>query len=313
MTSPATRKAITKAATGATARRVGEMLARGTSSSRMADALPLPGPEHFEPNTGAGPLRGPSRGAEPAVMDYGDPVGHLEQFVEILADDENRAAGPRKVDQRLPDQAGRAGVDAPGRLIDDHELLEIAPGELAGLRVLFRGTNVESLDNGGREPAGLSERDESRPRDLPVGVMRNQGVLAKTMVRSSRMAQALLRHEGRPEAPARVDAGRGARPARDREEVRAASGPLAGESREQFRLPVARNPCDSDHLSGMDRELDIGERFSVQAGREHGQSLDLQNFAPLLLGRAGPHVPDLCSDHQRGDLARTPLSRIQGR
>src|SRR5215204_367889 len=222
MTSPATKKAITKAATGATARRVGEMLARGTSSSRMADALPLPGPEHFEPDTGAGPLRGPSRGAEPAVMDHGDPVGHLEQFVEILADAENRAA--------------------------DHELLEIAPGELAGLRVLFRSTNVESLDDGGREPAGLSERDESRPRDLPVGVMRNQGVLAQPMVRSSRMAQALLRHEGRPEAPARVDAGRGARPARDREEVRAASGPLAGESREQFRLPVARNPCDSDHL-----------------------------------------------------------------
>src|SRR5688572_21168931 len=48
-------------------------------------------------------------------------VGDLKNLVEVLADHQHGGAGLCEVDQRLADRAGCAGVDAPGRLVDDED------------------------------------------------------------------------------------------------------------------------------------------------------------------------------------------------
>ena len=56
------------------------------------------------------------------VVDDGHPVGDLEQLVEVLADHHDGAALAGEVDESLADEARRARIDAPGRLVDDEEL-----------------------------------------------------------------------------------------------------------------------------------------------------------------------------------------------
>src|SRR3954463_4152465 len=119
ITPPAMRKATRKAATGATTRAMRDTSARGASSSRMralaGDA------HHLEPDLVARPRCRRPRRAELAGADDRDAVGDLEELVEILADDEDPGALDGKIDQRLPDEPRRAGVDPPGRLIDDED------------------------------------------------------------------------------------------------------------------------------------------------------------------------------------------------
>src|SRR5262249_10334992 len=58
---------------------------------------------------------------QPPFRDHGDVGGHLEYLIEILADDQNGRSGAGKIDERLADAARRAGIDAPGRLVDDKD------------------------------------------------------------------------------------------------------------------------------------------------------------------------------------------------
>src|SRR3954453_22573843 len=145
ITPPAMRKATRKAATGATTRAMRDTSARGASSSRMralaGDA------HHLEPNLVARPRCSRPRRAELAAADHRDAVGDLEQLVEVLADDEDARALDGEIDQRLADEPSRAGIDPPGRLIDDEdggaaddlaaddEFLQVAARELPGLRI----------------------------------------------------------------------------------------------------------------------------------------------------------------------------------
>src|SRR3954466_10887796 len=145
ITPPAIRKATRKAATGATTRAMRDASARGASSSRMralaGDA------HHLEPDLVARPRCRRPRRPELAAADPRDAVGDLAPLVEIPADDDDPGALDRKIDQRLPDEPRRAGIDAPGRLIDDEdgraaddlaaddEFLQVAARELAGLRI----------------------------------------------------------------------------------------------------------------------------------------------------------------------------------
>ena len=74
-------------------------------------------------------------------------VGNLEHLVEVLADHQHRRAAARQFDQRLADAGGSAGVDAPGRLVDDQhaglavelaaddEFLQIAARQRRGLGI----------------------------------------------------------------------------------------------------------------------------------------------------------------------------------
>src|SRR5436190_12378522 len=63
-----------------------------------------------------------------AARDDGNAVGDLENLVEILADHQYGGALPRQIDDRLAHRRQGAGIDAPGRLVDD---------ENAGLAVEF--------------------------------------------------------------------------------------------------------------------------------------------------------------------------------
>src|SRR6478736_7718461 len=57
-----------------------------------------------------------------AARDDDEPVADLEQLVELLADDEDRAAGVAQREQLAADLRRRADVDAPGRLRDAEQL-----------------------------------------------------------------------------------------------------------------------------------------------------------------------------------------------
>src|SRR5579872_4284439 len=97
-----------------------------------------PGPAHEQPEPLAGRFGRFQGRRERAMEHHGDAVGDLLQFVQVLADDQNRAAAPGEIDQRLADDRSGAGIDAPGRLTDhqnagiaqdfaaDHEFLQIA-------------------------------------------------------------------------------------------------------------------------------------------------------------------------------------------
>src|SRR4028119_422419 len=159
ITKPAMRKAVTKAATGASARMTGETTVRGVSSNRSDAACRVDDAQHLQAHGLPGPFPdGPER-AQAAVVDDRHPVGQLEKLVQVLADHHDGAALAGKIDQGLADQARRARIDAPGGLIhddepgppddlaSDDELLEVAAGELARGRVALRRAHVEALDD----------------------------------------------------------------------------------------------------------------------------------------------------------------------
>src|SRR5215475_3271934 len=87
------------------------------------------------------------RRREAAVEHHRDAVGDLDEFIEILAGDENGGAPGCKIKQRLADDCGGAGINAPGRLVHhqhggvsqdltaDDEFLQIAAGQTRGFRV----------------------------------------------------------------------------------------------------------------------------------------------------------------------------------
>ena len=97
MTKPAIRKAVTKAATGASARADARHLgARRRSSNRMIGLTRFAAtPDHFEPDRFLRPFGDRLRaGSSSPLMDDRHAVGDLEQLVEILADRRRRRCPP---------------------------------------------------------------------------------------------------------------------------------------------------------------------------------------------------------------------------
>ena len=92
-------------------------------------------------------------------MHHRDGVRDFEQFVEVLADDQNGRTAARQFDERLPDPGRRSRIDAPGRLVDDHdrwasvelsaddEFLKVAPGQGRGFRIPFAFSHVHGFDD----------------------------------------------------------------------------------------------------------------------------------------------------------------------
>src|SRR6202023_1949853 len=102
---------------GETSAIVVDRSARCSSTSCMPRLLLLEAAAaHQEAEFFARCLRSGQRIGEMAVKHHGDAVGDLREFVEVLAGDEHRGARGRKIDQRLSDDSGGAGIDAPGRL-----------------------------------------------------------------------------------------------------------------------------------------------------------------------------------------------------
>ena len=104
-------------------------------------------------------LRGRHAGRHAALRDHDQPVADLEQLVELLADDQQRAARVAQLEQLAADQRRRADVDAPGRLADDQqlrvgvdlapddELLQVAARQALGRRAGAAGLDVEAVDD----------------------------------------------------------------------------------------------------------------------------------------------------------------------
>ena len=66
------------------------------------------------------------RGRKPAAVQHRHPVAKAQDFIEILADDEDGAAVLLQIPQRLVDRGSRPGVDPPCGLggQEDHGVLE---------------------------------------------------------------------------------------------------------------------------------------------------------------------------------------------
>ena len=195
-----------------------------------------------------------------------DPVGDLEQLVEILADHQHRGAAAGEIDQRLPDggggqastpQVGWLTTSTPGSAQDlaaDHELLQVAAGQRAGGRV---GPGLAHVEGARSRPRRAPARRRGAGRRSGAsragGVAREHDVLRQAEGRGGGMAVALLRHEGGAAPPPRVDAEAPDGDAVDAGPCRArgASG-LAGQGGEQLRLPVAGDAGDADDLAAAD-------------------------------------------------------------
>ena len=92
-----------------------------------------------------------------AVKHHRDAVGDLGKFVEVLADHQHGGAAAGKIEQRLADDGGGAGIDAPGRLADhqhagfaqdfaaDDEFLQIAAGQADRFRIALGLAHVEGF------------------------------------------------------------------------------------------------------------------------------------------------------------------------
>ena len=126
---------------------------RRAASAQAACAASATGDaHHLEPDLVARPFDAVGRaGLELAGVDDRDAVGDLEKLVEILADDEDRAALAGEIDQRLPDESRGAGIDAPGRLVDDEE--RRARGSSRGRRRISAGCRPRACGPADRAPA----------------------------------------------------------------------------------------------------------------------------------------------------------------
>ena len=239
------------------------------------------------------------------------------------------AALAGEIDQRLPDEPRGAGIDAPGRLVDDEDagrrmisrpttnFCRLPPESLRGLRIALRPCARRSSATIARGQAPRRVRAATKPRaaDLAGRVMGEERVLAQAMGRRRRMAEPLLGHEGGAEPPARVDA-----VAPDRRGRRCATAPaarretLAGERREQLALAVAGDAGDADDLARPDRQVDLLQGHAVRIAGGQRQAAHRERLAAGgVRAHAAADLADLAADHQGRDGAGARLARVERR
>src|ERR1700728_4353421 len=110
------------AISGETSAMVFDRSARFSSTSCMRRFLLFQAAStHQQAELLAAGIRGRHRLREPAMKHHRDPVGDFGELIEVLAGHEHRGAASGEVEQGLPDDCGRARVDAPGRLADDKD------------------------------------------------------------------------------------------------------------------------------------------------------------------------------------------------
>src|SRR3569833_2214887 len=126
----------TSAITGDSRARADDRSGRRINS--MRNPAPVSDTRHHQPDLVPRDGMRVARRRQAAVRDHRRPVGNLEDLIEILADHEYSRAGPRQIDQRLPNGRRGPGIHAPGRLAHNqytrlpvylapnHELLQIA-------------------------------------------------------------------------------------------------------------------------------------------------------------------------------------------
>src|SRR6185369_13372200 len=140
-----------------------------------------------------------------AARDDEQPVADLEQLVELLADDEHRAAGVAQREQFAPDLCRGADVDTPGRLRNDEELglcvdlaaddelLQVAAREALRRRARAAGLDVEALDE--RSGERLDVADAQPPARADRARARQERVLRERERRHRAATEPLLGNE----------------------------------------------------------------------------------------------------------------------
>src|ERR1700730_15333263 len=110
------------AISGETSAIVFDRSARFSSTSCMRRFLLVqPAAAHQQAKLLPAGLRGLERLRKMAMKHHRDPVGDLGELVEVLTGNEHGCARGGEIEQRLTDNGGCAGVDAPRRLAGDED------------------------------------------------------------------------------------------------------------------------------------------------------------------------------------------------
>jgi hypothetical protein len=221
------------------------------------------------------------------LRDDHQPVGDLEQLVELFAHHQQRAAGVAQREQLAADLRRGADVDAPRRLRGDQnfrlladfaaddELLQVAAREAAcrGLRV--GRAHVECGDDLRRTGAHRVGANEAASHEAALA-RRQQRILGERHLGHGAATQSLLGDEGQAAPAARRGAEPSRRLAAQHDRVPARLRPLARQRRQQFLLSVARDARNADDLARVHDERDSAERRAERIGRAHVERVDDQ-------------------------------------
>ena len=146
----------------------------------------------------------------------------------------------------------------------------LPPDRLIGLRVRLALAHVVGLGDAVDEGARLPAIDEAAPHHRACRMAADQRVLREPEARRGRVAEPLLRHEGRAEPPPLGDR----EPAHiglvDLDHVGIARQRLARQRREQLVLPVAGDAREAEDLAGRKLERDAVELDAVRIVRRVG-------------------------------------------
>ena len=135
-------------------------------------------------------------------------------------------------------------------------------------------------------------------QSISRGMAGQDDIFRQREARDRAMAQALFRHEGGA-APAPLgDAEMAASRAVDLHRLGIAAATLAGDGVEQFRLAVAGDAGDADHLAAAHIQADIVERHGEGTVGRLVQAIEPQPGQAAQLVGAGLHRVDVAADHQ---------------
>src|ERR1700694_715792 len=211
---------------------------------------------------------------EPAAREHGDPVGELEQLVEVGRDDERCAAVPGQLPDPFANRGGRPDVEPVGRLVEDgdlrieaqlareRELLDVAPGERPCPGRDARRAHVELVDELGGLLVDDRALDAAVPPERPLADPLQEQVQPDGEGSDDPFSQPVIGHVAEPQLLARQDG-----QTRDRRPVELDiaydGGPLPRDHLGERALAVSVDTGDAEDLALPQLERDA---FDPQLG-----------------------------------------------
>ena len=248
-----------------------------------------------------------------AVVQHGDPVGHVEQLVEVLGDQQHAGAAGAAFEQQLLGSSGGGDVEAAARVGGDDQPGVAGEGahEHDPLDVAARQRRQRALAVDGAQPAGLVALAVA-PADLaPVDA---RAACGPGRARRGRRAgapsgrarpQSRTGSSGTPTAPAAsalAGAGRARLPAdRRRCPTSAARRPMATSYSSRWPLPATpATPTSSPARTS--RSTSVEQHAAARVAQRHAAQRQRGHVAVVArrpLGRQGGDAP---ADHRLDQL-----------
>ena len=272
-------------------------------------------PAQHQPDLLEAQALGRARCRQPALVQGAEAVGQFQQFVQVLRDDDYPGLVAGQVQKRLPDLRGRAGIDAPGRLVDDQharlaqdlaaddEFLQVPARQRPGGGAGAGGADVEGPDHGFGKAPRRAVVDQPVPHQALPRAGGQERVLGQREFGHGGMAQPVLGRGQQAQPAPRLGAHGGKVGAVHDHGAR--RGRLFARQRGQQRLlPVAGDAADAQDLARAERQRDAAQPRG-------GQARDRQDLGPR--HPAGTvDDPHLGPDHHRRQFARGMGARIDG-